>query len=56
MGTKKEIIESLKARAIELWGQERADAIRPGIETTAGHIWQLSQDLPRTDEEPGCYF
>ena len=56
MGSKEEIVASLKRRATELWGPERAEAIEATIERTAGHIWQVSQDPPPADEEPGFYL
>jgi hypothetical protein len=56
MTSREEILKSLEERATALWGQERAQEIRSTIEQTAGHIWQLSQDLPDLEEEPGFYF
>ena len=56
MGSKEEVVASLKRRATELWGPERAEAIEATIEQTAGHIWQVSQDPPPADEEPGFYL
>ena len=48
-----EIAASLKRRAEELWGAERADAVRPVIEETAEHIWRLSQDPSLAERDPG---
>ena len=56
MGPKEEIVDSLKAKAEQLWGPERASAIRSTIEHTADVVWQISQDPPPSDEEPGFYF
>ena len=56
MATREEIVHSLKMQATELWGAERAEGLQTLIEQTAAHIWQLSQDLPFPDEEPGFYF
>lgn len=56
MTSREEIVRSLEERAAALWGQERGQEIRTTIEQTAGHIWQLSQDLPGLEEEPGFYF
>ena len=50
-----EITVSLKHRASELWGIERADALAPVIEETAQRIWRISQDPPPDEEEPGFY-
>ena len=56
MASREEIVSSLKRRASELWGQERAQALLPVVEETATVIWRISQDLPPADEEPGFYF
>ncbi len=56
MTSREEIATSLRERAASLWGRERADELAALIETTAGHVWRLSQDLPPSDEEPGFYF
>ena len=56
MSSTEEIMKTLEERATELWGRERSEELRPLIEQTAGHIWQLSQDLPDSEEEPGFYF
>lgn len=56
MASREEIVNSLKQRATELWGRERARAIDSTIEQVASNIWQISQDLPPADEEPGFYF
>ena len=56
MGSKEEIVESLKHRATELWGAERVQAIEAVIEQTAEHVWAISQDPPPADEEPGFYL
>ena len=54
--SREEIARSLKERAAQLWGIERADAIGSIIEEVAQNVWQLSQDLPDAHEEPGFYF
>ena len=56
MTSKDEIVRSLKERAAQLWGRDRAEAIAPTIAETAQNVWQLSQDLPDAHEEPGFYF
>ena len=56
MSSREEIARSLRDRAIELWGSERAEEIESAIQQTAGHIWQVSQDPPPSNEEPGFYF
>ena len=56
MGSKTDIASSLKARAEELWGTQRAARLETLLEQTTEHVWQLSQHLPDEDEEPGFYF
>ncbi len=56
MSSKEEIASSLKARAEELWGTQRASELQKLLEETAEHVWQVSQDLPDEEEEPGFYF
>ncbi len=56
MTSKEEIASSLKARAEELWGARRASELQKLLETTAENVWQISQDLPDDEEEPGFYF
>ena len=56
MGSREEVAASLGQRAKELWGPRRAEAIHSVIEQTAEHIWQVSQNLPADDEEPGFYL
>ena len=54
--SREEIVRSLTARARELWGYERSEALRELIAQTADHIWQISQDPAPPDEEPAFYF
>ena len=56
MSSKEEIAGSLKARAEELWGTQRASELQSMLEQTAENVWQIAQDLPSDDEEPGFYF
>ena len=56
MGSREEIVDSLNEKAEQLWGRERASAINSTIEHTADVVWQISQDPPPSDEEPGFYF
>ena len=53
MDSIEQITDSLKERATELWGRERAEAMRPVIEETAANIRRIAQDPPPPDEEPG---
>ncbi len=56
LGSKAEITKSLRARAEELWGAQRAAELQTLLEQTSEHVWQISQRLPDDDEEPGFYF
>ena len=56
MGSREEIADTLREKAEQLWGRERAAAIMSTIEKTADVVWQISQDPPPPDEEPGFYF
>lgn len=56
MTSKNEIASSLKARAEELWGAQRASELQKLLEETAEHVWQVSRNLPDDEEEPGFYF
>ena len=56
MASREEIFKSLENQAAALWGAERIDEHRPAIEGAAGNIWQLSQDLPDFEVEPGFYL
>ena len=56
MTSQEDIVRSLTERAAAMWGEERATALEATIETTAEHIWQISQDPPPSDEEPAFYF
>lgn len=48
----KELVE----RAEALWGKERAETLRPFLELVAGHLWQLSLELPHPEEEPAFFW
>ena len=56
MGSLEDIIRSLEQRAVELWGQDRAESLGPVIVEVASNIFRVSQDPPPPDEEPGFYF
>lgn len=56
MGSLEEIERTLKERATTLWGSERAAELGALVEATARRVWQVSQDPPPADEEPGFYF
>ena len=48
----KGIAESLRLKAVEKWGEERAEALAGIIEQTAGDIWRVEKHLPALDEPP----
>ena len=56
MASREDIATSLRERASQLWGHERAEALHSTIDQTARRIWQISKDLPSPDEEPGFYL
>ena len=56
MNSKDEIAKSLKARAEELWGAQRASELQTLLDQTSEHVWQIAQHPPDDDEEPGFYF
>lgn len=56
MSSKEEILKSLEDKATALWGKEQVEQHRSAIDGASGHIWQLSQDLPDFEEEPGFYL
>ena len=51
-----EIAESLRRRAVDLWGPDRAEALTSVIEETAQRIFRISRDPPAADEEPRFYM
>ena len=46
------ITQELVAKATELWGQERAEAIRGALEEVAENLWLVAQNLPDREAEP----
>ena len=46
------IAETLFCRASELYGPERAQALRPNLEQMAQHLWLLSTQAPPPEVEP----
>ena len=47
-----EIAESLRLKAVEKWGEERAAALAGVLEQTAKDIWRVERRPPSLDEEP----
>ena len=52
-----EVEASLRRRAVELWGEERASEIEGAIEDAARSIWLVeSNPPPAPNEEPAQYL
>ena len=51
-----EIAASLRRRALELWGAERAKALGTMIEEMAQRIWLVSQAAPPAEVAPAFYL
>ena len=51
-----EVAASLRRRAMELWGEERAAEIEDTIEDAARSIWLVGSNPPAQDEEPAQYL
>ena len=47
-----EIAESLRLKAVEKWGEERAAALAGVLDQTARDIWRVERHPPSLDEEP----
>jgi hypothetical protein len=54
--TKEQWIERLQTRAIERWGQARADAIRSEIEATAEHLVTVAEYPLEMEQVPGFFM
>ena len=50
-----EILSRLLDDARRLWGEERAQELRPAIEQTAHNLHQMATLLPDPSIEPGFY-
>lgn len=48
--------EKLYARAVEMWGKERAEANRQNLQQKAASLKLLSENLPARDQEPGFFI
>ena len=53
--TREEILLELTERAQDLWGEERARVMATSLDSAALQLWEISQDLPPRDLEPGFY-
>jgi len=54
--TKEQWMARLYAWAVERWGQARADAIRPDLESTAQALVQVAEYPLEMEHEPGFFF
>ena len=50
-----EIAMELRLQAARLWGEERARELESYIQQTAFQLWELGQETPHRDLEPGFY-
>lgn len=45
----------LRAQAVRLWGGQRAGELETSLQETARQLWELGQETPHRDLEPGFY-
>ena len=50
-----EIVQELRAQAVRLWGERRAVELEESLRQTARQLWELGQETPHRDLEPGFY-
>ena len=50
-----EIARELRAQAVRLWGEQRAGELEESLQQTAHQLWELGQETPDRDLEPGFY-
>lgn len=50
-----EIAVELRAQAVRLWGEQRAGELEEYLQQTAHQLWELGQETPHRDLEPGFY-
>ena len=51
-----EVEATLRRRAVELWGEERAAELGGTIEDAARSIWLVESNAPPQHEEPAQYL
>ncbi|GIS94740.1 MAG: hypothetical protein VX895_04320 [Chloroflexota bacterium] len=50
-----DIAMELHSQAVRLWGKERAEELESYIRQTAFQLWEVWQEIPHRDLEPGFY-
>ena len=50
-----QIADELRTQAARLWGEQRAVELEESINQTARQLWDLGQETPHRDLEPGFY-
>ena len=50
-----DIARDLHAQAVRLWGERRAGELEESLQQTARQLWELGQETPHRDLEPGFY-
>ena len=54
--TKEALTNALVRQAVELFGQERANELRPSLEERAEQLWLLDQAPLDREDEPAVMF
>ena len=50
-----QIADELRTQAARLWGEQRAGELEESLNQTARQLWDLGQETPHRDLEPGFY-
>ena len=54
--SQEDVYDKLYEQAVERWGVQRADAIRPNLERVAASLWHIDNNLPDREEEPAFFW
>ena len=54
--SQQDIARELFTKATELYGTQRAEAIRATLDEAAEHVWVISQNLPDKEQEPAFFL
>ena len=49
-------VDAMRARALEMWGRERTEAIEPALRRAALAVWRLSSLEFEFSEPPAFFF